>query len=98
MESNSKQNEDLYFGYEAAPSKNIPQNKFLLLNIPAVKKVLKRPDDPFCHPINGDVIPTSNLLLKVTRRKKKQNKTVNHEEEKTSVKDDVNFDYIGNYK
>nr|CAG8633064.1 8404_t:CDS:2 [Entrophospora candida] len=30
-----------------------------------------RPDDPFSHPINGNVIPTSNLLLKVTRRKRR---------------------------
>ncbi|CAB5195742.1 hypothetical protein RhiirA5_270836 [Rhizophagus irregularis] len=120
MESNSKQNEDLYFGYEAAPSKNIPPKQIFVIEYPGyiknINKVLHtlgsekglkkainedlmelrfRPDDPFCHPINGDVIPTSNLLLKVTRRKKKQNKTVNHEEEKTSVKDDVNFDILG---
>ncbi|CAG8484210.1 5336_t:CDS:10 [Acaulospora colombiana] len=31
-----------------------------------------RPGDPFCHPINGDVIPTSNLLLKVTWKRKKR--------------------------
>ncbi|KAF0391087.1 hypothetical protein F8M41_010778 [Gigaspora margarita] len=30
-----------------------------------------RPNNPFCHPINGDIIPTANLLLKVTRRRKK---------------------------
>src|SRR5438034_299258 len=55
-----------------------------------------RPDDPFCHPINGDVIPTSNLLLKVTRRKKKQNKNVSREkEEKANAKEDVKFDILG---
>jgi general transcription factor 3C polypeptide 5 (transcription factor C subunit 1) len=54
-----------------------------------------RPDDPFCHPINGDVIPTSNLLLKMTRRKKKQKKNVNHEEEKANIKEDVKFDILG---
>ncbi|KAG2219138.1 hypothetical protein INT45_000510, partial [Circinella minor] len=31
----------------------------------------QRPKDPFCHPIAGDVLPTSGLLLKVTKRKKK---------------------------
>ncbi|CAG8453846.1 1019_t:CDS:10 [Paraglomus occultum] len=30
-----------------------------------------RHNDPFCHPINGDVVPTANFLLKVTRRRKK---------------------------
>ncbi|CAI2172733.1 5960_t:CDS:10 [Funneliformis geosporum] len=56
-----------------------------------------RPDDPFCHPINGDVIPTSNLLLKVTRRKKKrQNKDMNREnDEQASVKEDIKFDILG---
>ncbi len=56
-----------------------------------------RPDDPFCHPINGDVIPTSNLLLKITKlKKKRKNKDLNHEnEEKSNVKEDVNFDILG---
>ncbi|CAG8434613.1 15083_t:CDS:10 [Funneliformis mosseae] len=56
-----------------------------------------RPDDPFCHPINGDVIPTSNLLLKVTRRKKKrQNKNMNRGDEgNANVKEDVKFDILG---
>ncbi|KAI9249127.1 RNA polymerase III transcription factor IIIC subunit-domain-containing protein [Phascolomyces articulosus] len=31
----------------------------------------QRPEDPFCHPIAGDVLPSSSLLLKVTKRKKK---------------------------
>ncbi|KAI7848175.1 RNA polymerase III transcription factor IIIC subunit-domain-containing protein [Circinella umbellata] len=31
----------------------------------------QRPKDPFCHPIAGDVLHTSGLLLKVTKRKKK---------------------------
>ncbi|RHZ56369.1 hypothetical protein Glove_402g64 [Diversispora epigaea] len=35
-----------------------------------------RPGDPFCHPINGDVIPTSNLLLKVSWKRKKIKKRV----------------------
>ncbi|KAI9497095.1 RNA polymerase III transcription factor IIIC subunit-domain-containing protein [Zychaea mexicana] len=30
-----------------------------------------RPEDPFSHPVVGDVVPTSSLLLKVTKRKKK---------------------------
>ncbi|KAI9016341.1 RNA polymerase III transcription factor IIIC subunit-domain-containing protein [Phycomyces nitens] len=30
-----------------------------------------RPKDPFSHPINGDIVPSSKLLLKVTRRVKK---------------------------
>ncbi|KAL1915198.1 uncharacterized protein VTP21DRAFT_7474 [Calcarisporiella thermophila] len=31
-----------------------------------------RPKDPFSHPIHGDVVPTANLLMKVTRRRKKK--------------------------
>ncbi|KAI8059456.1 RNA polymerase III transcription factor IIIC subunit-domain-containing protein [Gongronella butleri] len=30
-----------------------------------------RPNDPFCHTINGNVLPSSRLLLKVTRRRRK---------------------------
>src|ERR1043166_6225970 len=55
-----------------------------------------RPGDPFCHPINGDVIPTSNLLLKITSRKKKRkNKDLNDENEEQSNVKDVNFDILG---
>ncbi|KAJ3327941.1 tau 95 subunit of transcription factor TFIIIC [Blyttiomyces sp. JEL0837] len=31
-----------------------------------------RPNDPFSHPLIGEVISTSNLVLKVTRRKRKK--------------------------
>ena len=31
-----------------------------------------RPGNPFAHPIPGDVAGTNNLLLKVTKRKRKQ--------------------------
>ncbi|HEV7738039.1 MAG TPA: hypothetical protein VGO47_11785 [Chlamydiales bacterium] len=31
-----------------------------------------RPDNPFSHPVSGDVISNSNLLLKVVKRKRKQ--------------------------
>ncbi|KAJ3154164.1 tau 95 subunit of transcription factor TFIIIC [Geranomyces michiganensis] len=31
-----------------------------------------RPDDPFSHPINGEIIPTGNLLLSVTTRRRKR--------------------------
>ncbi|KAI8610784.1 RNA polymerase III transcription factor IIIC subunit-domain-containing protein [Chytriomyces sp. MP71] len=30
-----------------------------------------RPHDPFSHPVLGEIIPTSNLLLKVTRKRRK---------------------------
>jgi general transcription factor 3C polypeptide 5 (transcription factor C subunit 1) len=30
------------------------------------------PDNPFSHPVSGDVVRTSNLVLKVTKRKKKK--------------------------
>ncbi len=33
-----------------------------------------RPWDPFCHPVYGDYIFTSNLLAKVSRKKRKLNK------------------------
>ncbi|GBC00423.1 hypothetical protein RclHR1_03850021 [Rhizophagus clarus] len=119
MGSITKKNGDLYFSYEAAPSKNIPPKQIFVIEYPGyvkninrvlhtlggekgLKKAINedlmelrfRPDDPFCHPINGDVIPTSNLLLKVTRRKKKQNENVNYEEEKANLKD-VKFDILG---
>ncbi|RIA87754.1 RNA polymerase III transcription factor IIIC subunit-domain-containing protein [Glomus cerebriforme] len=121
MDSVSKR-DDLYFGYETAPRRNIPSKQIFVIEYPGyiknMNKVLHtlggekglkkavnedlmelrfRPDDPFCHPINGDVIPTSNLLLKVTRRKKKrQNKNGNREnEEKSNAKEDVKFDILG---
>ena len=31
-----------------------------------------RPGNPFAHPVPGDVVGTNNLLLKVTKRKRKQ--------------------------
>ena len=31
-----------------------------------------RPEDPFAHPIPGDVVPTNNILLKVRKRRRKQ--------------------------
>jgi general transcription factor 3C polypeptide 5 (transcription factor C subunit 1) len=34
-----------------------------------------RPEDTFSHPIHGDVIPTSKLLVKVTRRIKRNKLT-----------------------
>lgn len=40
---------------------------------PGVLELHFRPGDPFSHPINGDVIATTNLLLKVTRRRRKKN-------------------------
>ncbi|CEJ02332.1 hypothetical protein RMCBS344292_16339 [Rhizopus microsporus] len=39
-----------------------------------------RPEDPFSHPIHGDIIPTSKLLAKVTRRVKRNKKTGQVEE------------------
>lgn len=30
-----------------------------------------RPKDPFCHPINGSIVSTSQVLVKVTRRRRK---------------------------
>lgn len=30
-----------------------------------------RPHDPFAHPLHGDVVRTSNLVLKVVKRKRK---------------------------
>ncbi|CAG8779307.1 16399_t:CDS:2, partial [Cetraspora pellucida] len=57
-----------------------------------------RPDNPFCHPINGDIIPTANLLLKVTRRRKKvknhhmRRDSDDHDEESDK---DINFEIMG---
>ncbi|CAG8594178.1 8576_t:CDS:2 [Acaulospora morrowiae] len=58
-----------------------------------------RPGDPFCHPINGDVIPTSNLLLKVTWKRKKRKthvsqKILDDHTDNGDVKD-VDFKVIG---
>ncbi|KAI9009828.1 RNA polymerase III transcription factor IIIC subunit-domain-containing protein [Gaertneriomyces semiglobifer] len=36
-----------------------------------------RPDDPFSHPIQGEIITTANLLLKVTLRRKKRRRKPN---------------------
>lgn len=32
-----------------------------------------RPEDPFAHPIPGDVVPTNNILLRVRKRRRKHN-------------------------
>jgi general transcription factor 3C polypeptide 5 (transcription factor C subunit 1) len=31
-----------------------------------------RPDDVFSHPIHGDMVPTNNIVLKVTKRKRRR--------------------------
>ena len=38
----------------------------------ALLELSLRPGNPFAHPIPGDVVGTNNLLLKVTKRKRKQ--------------------------
>lgn len=40
-----------------------------------------RPKDPLSHPINGDVKETANLLLKVTRWRRKDRMDVDQEDE-----------------
>lgn len=37
----------------------------------ALLELSLRPGNPFAHPIPGDVVSTNNLLLKVTKRKRK---------------------------
>ncbi|CAG8472945.1 1742_t:CDS:2 [Racocetra fulgida] len=78
--------------------KNIDKALQTLGGQKGLKKLRFRPDNPFCHPINGDIIPTANLLLKVTRRRKKvknhhmrRDSDDNNEE---SVKD-FNFEIMG---
>ena len=39
---------------------------------PALLELSLRPGNPFAHPIPGDVVGTNNLLLKITKRKRKQ--------------------------
>lgn len=31
-----------------------------------------RPDNPYAHPIPGEIVPTSNIVLKVVKRKRKR--------------------------
>ncbi|PPQ95004.1 hypothetical protein CVT25_000241 [Psilocybe cyanescens] len=38
----------------------------------ALLELSLRPENPFAHPIPGDIVPANNLLLKVRRRKRKQ--------------------------
>jgi general transcription factor 3C polypeptide 5 (transcription factor C subunit 1) len=38
----------------------------------ALLELSLRPGNPFAHPIPGDVVGTNNLLLKVTKRRRKQ--------------------------
>ena len=35
-------------------------------------ELMLQPDNAFAHPISGDIMSTSNMVLKVTKRKKKQ--------------------------
>jgi len=37
----------------------------------SVLELRYRPSNPFCHPINGEIMKTVNPLLKITRRRKK---------------------------
>lgn len=50
MESNSKQNEDLYFGYEAAPSKNIPPKQIFVIEYPGYIKNINK----VLHTLGGE--------------------------------------------
>ncbi|KND00444.1 transcription factor TFIIIC subunit TFC1 [Spizellomyces punctatus DAOM BR117] len=54
-----------------------------------------RPTDPFSHPINGDIINTGNLLLKVTRRRKKRKGTKAHSPPMEESPADVKTQIIG---
>ena len=50
---------------DRALRRNAPRKDSLLeLNL--------RPDNPFSHPLLGDLVPTNNLLLKVVKRKLKR--------------------------
>ncbi|CAG8544001.1 680_t:CDS:10, partial [Ambispora leptoticha] len=51
-----------------------------------------RVNDPFCHPINGDIVPTANFLVKVTRRRKKQKKNEDRQSE-SDITDESNIKY-----
>jgi general transcription factor 3C polypeptide 5 (transcription factor C subunit 1) len=73
----------------------------VFLHFKAVNKGLAelryRPKDPFCHPINGDVVPTANFLLKVTRRRKKSpgNREENSAHTMEEHKQNFNFEIVG---
>ncbi|CAG8510837.1 483_t:CDS:10 [Ambispora gerdemannii] len=59
-----------------------------------------RVNDPFCHPINGDIVPTANFLVKVTRRRKKQKKNDNdsnsHQRESdTTDESNIKYEVMG---
>ncbi|KAF8211339.1 RNA polymerase III transcription factor IIIC subunit-domain-containing protein [Mycena galopus ATCC 62051] len=38
---------------------------------PGTLELKLRPENPFAHPVPGDVVPTNNLVLKVVKRKRK---------------------------
>ncbi|KAF8897346.1 RNA polymerase III transcription factor IIIC subunit-domain-containing protein [Infundibulicybe gibba] len=38
-------------------------------------EVALRPGNPFAHPIPGDVVPTNNILLKITKKRRKRRDT-----------------------
>jgi len=46
----------------------------------ALLELSLRPDNPFSHPIPGDVIGANNLLLKVVKRKKKRSSLAQSED------------------
>ena len=50
---------------DAAFRRNAPkQDSLLELNF--------RPDNPFSHPVPGDIVPTNNILLRVVKRKRRR--------------------------
>jgi general transcription factor 3C polypeptide 5 (transcription factor C subunit 1) len=54
-----------YLSLEAAFRRNASKQDALLeLNL--------RPENPFSHPVPGDVVPTNNIVLKVVKRKRRR--------------------------
>lgn len=53
------------------------------------------PNNPFSHPIAGNVVGTNNLLLKVTKRKKKRN-TVSDGEADNGIIGEYKTEIVGN--
>jgi general transcription factor 3C polypeptide 5 (transcription factor C subunit 1) len=52
-----------------------------------------RPDNPFSHPLPGDLVPTNNILLKVVKRKLKRPPTTDDDNDD----DDSHQKIIGEY-
>lgn len=54
-----------------------------------------RPDNPFAHPIAGEVVQTNNILLKIVKRRKKRATGTHTDEQDVSTNGEYTVEPVG---